>query len=61
MGFIQYPLAETYKAYVMFWALLSPVYYWPELGGMFTGPRSTVDEEAKGEAEQPEGKEKSSS
>ena len=22
----------------MFWALLSPVYYWAEYGGMFCGP-----------------------
>merc|ERR1711879_24718 len=31
---------KIHAGYVMFWALLSPVYYWPHLGGMFTGPRS---------------------
>merc|ERR1740138_265963 len=29
---------KIHAAYVMFWALLSPVYYWPEYGGMFSGP-----------------------
>merc|ERR1712187_994810 len=30
---------RIHAGYVMFWALLSPVYYWPHLGGMFSGPR----------------------
>merc|ERR1719499_1600638 len=29
---------KIHACYVMFWALLSPVYYWPEYGGMFSGP-----------------------
>jgi len=31
---------KVHAAYVMFWALLSPCYYWPEYGGMFSGPRA---------------------
>merc|ERR1712048_1526188 len=31
---------KIHAGYVMFWALLSPLYYWPELGGMFSGPRT---------------------
>jgi len=31
---------KIHAGYVMFWALLSPLYYWPELGGMFSGPRN---------------------
>jgi len=41
---------KIHAGYVMFWALLSPLYYWPELGGMFSGPRDQRDlqkEEAK--------------
>jgi NNP family nitrate/nitrite transporter-like MFS transporter len=30
---------KIHAVYVMFWTLLSPVYYWPHLGGMFTGPK----------------------
>jgi len=37
---------KVHAAYVMFFALLSPLYYWPEYGGMFCGP-TTVVEEAK--------------
>jgi NNP family nitrate/nitrite transporter-like MFS transporter len=29
---------KVHAAYVMFFALLSPLYYWPEYGGMFWGP-----------------------
>ena len=29
---------QVHAGYVMFWALLSPCYYWSELGGMFHGP-----------------------
>lgn len=29
---------RVHAGYVMFWALLTPVYYWPEYGGMFSGP-----------------------
>merc|ERR1719313_1393086 len=36
---------KIHAGYVMFWALLSPLYYWPELGGMFTGPRTPASEE----------------
>lgn len=38
---------KVHAAYVMFWALLSPIYYWPELGGMFVGPKNEPKEEAK--------------
>merc|ERR1712151_1288600 len=31
---------KIHACYVMFWALLSPCYYWPEYGGMFAGPRA---------------------
>merc|ERR1719329_1944260 len=34
---------KIHAGYVMFWALLSPVYYWPHLGGMFSGPREEVE------------------
>merc|ERR1711963_809790 len=30
---------KIHAVYVMFWTLLGPVYYWPLLGGMFTGPK----------------------
>merc|ERR1719343_1404231 len=36
---------KIHAGYVMFWALLSPVYYWADLGGMFTGPRTPASEE----------------
>jgi len=29
---------QIHAGYVLFWALLSPLYYWPEHGGMFSGP-----------------------
>ncbi|CAE7851437.1 NRT2.5 [Symbiodinium necroappetens] len=29
---------QVHAGYVMFWALLSPCYYWAEHGGMFHGP-----------------------
>ena len=29
---------KVHAGYVMFWALLSPCYYWKEHGGMFHGP-----------------------
>ena len=29
---------KVHAVYVMFWALLSPCYYWKEHGGMFHGP-----------------------
>ena len=29
---------QVHAGYVMFWALLSPCYYWSETGGMFCGP-----------------------
>jgi NNP family nitrate/nitrite transporter-like MFS transporter len=38
---------KVHAAYVMFWALLSPVYYWPDLGGMFVGPRKGAQKEAR--------------
>merc|ERR1711879_379859 len=36
---------KVHAGYVMFWALLSPLYYWPEHGGMFSGPRSDFVEQ----------------
>mmetsp|Transcript_85189 Transcript_85189/g.238609 ORF Transcript_85189/g.238609 Transcript_85189/m.238609 type:complete len:538 (+) Transcript_85189:75-1688(+) len=53
---IDHPLTpfKVHAAYVMFWALLSPLYYWPEHGGMFTGPKIAKTEETKiAETEQP--------
>merc|ERR1712232_1147116 len=44
---------KIHAGYVMFWALLSPVYYWPHLGGMFTGPSSQEACEAKKEIADP--------
>merc|ERR1719436_2187661 len=38
---------KIHAGYVMFWALLSPVYYWPHLGGMFSGPRSEAAQDTK--------------
>merc|ERR1719291_1364417 len=29
---------KVHAGYVMFWALLTPLYYWPEYGGLFSGP-----------------------
>mmetsp|Transcript_28800 Transcript_28800/g.82792 ORF Transcript_28800/g.82792 Transcript_28800/m.82792 type:complete len:485 (-) Transcript_28800:382-1836(-) len=58
---------KVHAAYVLFFALLSPLYYWPEHGGMFCGPREDAAQErkdsdstnegeaAKGEAAQGEG------
>merc|ERR1719414_320605 len=34
---------QVHAAYVMFWTLLSPCYYWPEYGGMFSGPAAAED------------------
>merc|ERR1719310_44105 len=36
---------KIHAGYVMFWTLLSPVYYWPHLGGMFAGPSQKAAEE----------------
>ena len=36
---------QVHAGYVMFWALLTPCYYWREHGGMFSG--SAVTAEAK--------------
>jgi len=50
---------KVHAVYVMFWTLLSPVYYWPHLGGMFTGPKEQNVEknvEPKGELNEPEKK-----
>ena len=38
---------QVHAGYVMFWALLSPCYYWSEMGGMFHGPAQSV-EKARG-------------
>ncbi|CAE7517135.1 NRT2.5 [Symbiodinium pilosum] len=39
---------KVHAGYVMFWALLSPCYYWSEYGGMFVGPAAT-SEKSKGQ------------
>ena len=31
---------QVHAAYVLFWALLSPLYYWPDKGGMFQAPKA---------------------
>jgi len=36
---------KIHAGYVMFWTLLSPVFYWPHLGGMFAGPREDAPKE----------------
>ncbi|CAE7247460.1 GDCSPA [Symbiodinium sp. CCMP2592] len=33
----------VHAGYVMFWALLSPCYYWSEMGGMFHGPAQSSE------------------
>jgi len=38
---------KIHAGYVMFWALLSPLYYWPEYGGMFSGPKDGTATDAK--------------
>merc|ERR1712187_596076 len=40
---------RIHAGYVMFWALLNFVYYWPHLGGMFVGPK----EQESGEQTKP--------
>jgi NNP family nitrate/nitrite transporter-like MFS transporter len=32
---------KVHASYVVFWALLTPVFYWPDKGGMFHGPAAT--------------------
>ncbi|CAE7307129.1 NRT2.1, partial [Symbiodinium necroappetens] len=34
---------QVHAGYVMFWALLSPCYYWSEFGGMFHGPAQSFE------------------
>ncbi|CAE8690783.1 unnamed protein product [Polarella glacialis] len=34
---------KVHGCYVMFFALLSPMFYWPEYGGMFHGPAAGAD------------------
>jgi NNP family nitrate/nitrite transporter-like MFS transporter len=41
---------KIHACYVMFWALLSPAYYWPEHGGMFSGPSTAAIKYAEQEA-----------
>ena len=38
---------QVHAGYVMFWALLSPCYYWAEHGGMFHGPAEVKTSEIK--------------
>merc|ERR1711988_1909659 len=50
---------KIHAGYVMFWALLSPAYYWPHLGGMFTGPKiqdAQPQKEPKSDLHEPEKK-----
>lgn len=37
---------QVHAGYVMFWALLTPCYYWHEHGGMFHGPAVKTPKEA---------------
>jgi NNP family nitrate/nitrite transporter-like MFS transporter len=46
---------KIHAGYVMFWALLSPLYYWPEHGGMFSGPSAAVTKGARQEVDAKEG------
>merc|ERR1719373_1423625 len=41
---------KVHAAYVMFWAILSPIYYWPEHGGMFSGPSAAANKIEQGGA-----------
>lgn len=34
---------KVHAGWVMFWALLTPVYWWPEHGGMFSGPSASAE------------------
>jgi len=38
---------KIHAGYVMFWTLLSPLYYWSEYGGMFSGPKDGTAIDAK--------------
>ena len=42
---------QVHAGYVMFWALLSPCYYWAEHGGMFHGPKEVTSEKTIGETQ----------
>ncbi|CAE7197177.1 NRT2.5 [Symbiodinium sp. CCMP2592] len=42
---------QVHAGYVMFWALLSPCYYWSEMGGMFHGPAQSVEKGKTGDYE----------
>ncbi|CAK9035753.1 unnamed protein product [Durusdinium trenchii] len=46
---------QVHAGYVMFWALLTPLYYWREHGGMFHGPAVTEEKVEKSQAEEPAG------
>ena len=50
---------QVHAGYVMFWALLSPCYYWREHGGMFHGPavdKTSVDKTSVDKTPEPAGK-----
>eukprot|EP00438_Fugacium_kawagutii_P031557 Skav207686 [mRNA] locus=scaffold1757:17504:22504:+ [translate_table: standard] len=47
---------QVHAGYVMFWALLTPLYYWKEHGGMFHGPAEPAKDKIQ-EKSQPEGAE----
>ena len=38
---------KVHAGYVMFWALMNVVYYWPDKGGMFCRPSTTAAEASK--------------
>jgi len=38
---------QVHAGYVMFWTLLTPLYYWPEHGGMFSGPDPKLLQDAQ--------------
>merc|ERR1719432_581833 len=47
---------RIHAGYVMFWALLNPVYSWPHLGSMFSGPKQEAIDEPAFKAENEEDK-----
>ena len=38
---------QVHAGYVMFWALLSPCYYWAGHGGMFHGPKEVTSDKSE--------------
>lgn len=60
-GYFFYDLIEdellpfrVHAGYVLFWALLSPCYYWPDKGGMFHGPNQQSPQKSSESADSSE-------